>query len=125
MAESPRQQGEIALGPHMKSSTNSAHSTDCRLKPADLSQLERVKQLLRLLNDPYVGPYRLKETVTQIPVFSARCLREAAQARPQAEIEDIEYALSVIGNRGVEKVLLELLEDMTILKAEIDAQKRK
>ena len=109
----------------MKPSTTQTRSTDCRLKPADLSQLDQVKQLLRLLNDPYVGPYKLKETISRIPVFSARCLREAAQSRPHSEVEDIEYALNVIGNRGVEKVLLELLEDMTILKAELDAQKAK
>jgi hypothetical protein len=98
---------------------------DCKIRPTDLGRLDLVKDLLSLLNDPYVGPYKLAETITNFPVFAARCRREAALSRPRSEVEDIERALNVIGNRGIEKVLLELLEDMTILKADLDAAKSK
>ena len=110
---------------HVKSKTFQARGDDCKISPADLKRLDSVKELLGLLNDPYVGPYKLAETITHIPVFAARCRREAALFRPRTEVEDIERALNVIGNRGIEKVLLELLEDMTILKADLDGCKRR
>ena len=108
-----------------KSKTFQTRSDDCKIRPADLQRLGLVKDLLALLNDPYVGPYKLAETIEHIPVFAARCRREAALFRPRSEVEDIERALNVIGNRGIEKVLLELLEDMTILKADLEGRQAK
>jgi hypothetical protein len=110
---------------HTKSKTFQTRNEDCKVRPTDLQRLSLVKDLLGLLNDPYVGPYKLAETITHIPVFAARCRREAAMSRPRSEVEDIERALNVIGNRGIEKVLLELLEDMTILKADLDGREAK
>jgi len=98
---------------------------DCRVQPSDLKRLHMVRELLRLLNDPYVGPLKLSETVANIPVFAARCRREAALFRPRSEVAQIDRALNVIGNRGIEKVLLELLEDLTILKSDIESQQGK
>ncbi len=95
----------------------------CRVRPEDLKRLDQVKELLRVLNDPYAGPAKLLDTVNHIPVFAARCRREAALHRPRNEVENIERALHVLGTRGIEKVLLELLEDLTILHAELDAKK--
>ncbi len=103
-----------------KSKTFTVKGDDCRLQPADLKRLDLVRELLSLLNDPYVGPYKLAETVEAIAVFAARCKREAALHRPRNEVENIERALNVLGNRGIEKVLFELLEDMTILKSELE-----
>ncbi len=108
----------------VKSKTFQTRGDDCRVSANDLKRLSLVKELLVLLNDPYVGPYKLAETITNIPVFAARCRREAALSRPRTEVEDIERALNVIGNRGIEKVLLELLEDMTVLKSDLEATRR-
>jgi hypothetical protein len=95
---------------------------DCQVKPEDLKRLNLVRELLQLLNDPYVGPMKLAETVAHIPVFAARCRKEAALYRPRAEVEQIERALNVIGTRGIEKVLLELLEDLTVLKSDLESK---
>jgi hypothetical protein len=97
----------------------------CKVTPNDLKRLGQVSELLTLLNDPYIGPYKLKDCIEKLPVLAARCRREAALHRPKSEVEQIERALNVLGNRGVEKVLLELLEDMTILKSEIDDNSQK
>jgi len=97
----------------------------CQVQPADLKRLGLVRELLQLLNDPYVGPIKLAETVAHIPVFAARCRKEAALYRPRSEVEAIERALNVIGTRGIEKVLLELLEDLTILKADLESERGK
>jgi hypothetical protein len=91
----------------------------------DLKRLDQVSELLTLLNDPYIGPYKLKDCIEKLPVLAARCRREAALHRPKNEVEQIERALNVLGNRGIEKVLLELLEDMTILKSELDVKPQK
>jgi HD-like signal output (HDOD) protein len=98
---------------------------DCRVQAADLKRLDLVRELLQLLNDPYVGPMKLSETITHIPVFAARCRREAALYRPRSEVDSIERALNVIGNRGIEKVLFELLEDLTILKSDLEGRQSK
>jgi len=96
-------------------------SGDCRVTAKDLTRLAQVKELLTLLNDAYVGPLKLAECIDQIPVFAARCCREASRLRMRSHGDKIEWALQVLGNRGVEKVLLELLEDMTILKSDLEA----
>jgi hypothetical protein len=94
---------------------------NCKVTKDDLKRLGQVSELLTLLNDPYIGPFKLTDCIEKLPVLAARCRREAALVRPRNEVEQIERALNVLGNRGVEKVLLELLEDMTILKSELDA----
>ena len=102
-----------------------AQHDDCKVHPADLKRLDLVRDLLQLLNDPYVGPFKLSDTIAHFPVFAARCRREAALYRPRPEVENIERALNVIGNRGIEKVLLELLEDLTILKSDLEGKPTK
>lgn len=104
----------------IKSKLFQSQADDCRIKRDDLKRLGQVQDLLTLLNDPYIGPYKLAECIEGLPVLAARCRREAALHRPRNEVEHIERALNVLGNRGVEKVLLELLEDMTIFKSELD-----
>lgn len=94
--------------------------TSCKVTKEDLTRLGQVNELLTLLNDPYIGPFKLKECIEKLPALAARCRREAALHRPKSEVEQIERALNVLGNRGIEKVLLELLEDMTILKSELE-----
>jgi hypothetical protein len=105
----------------IKSKQFQTQSDSCKVTPADLKRLDQLRELLSLLNDPYIGPLKLKDCVGGLPVLVARCRREAALVRPKQEVEQIERALNVLGNRGIEKVLLELLEDMTILKSELDA----
>jgi hypothetical protein len=102
-----------------------SQSDNCKVSKDDLKRLGQVSELLSLLNDPYIGPFKLTDCIEKMPVLAARCRREAALVRPKNEVEHIERALNVLGNRGVEKVLLELLEDMTILKSELEASDSK
>jgi hypothetical protein len=93
--------------------------TDCAVQAGDLRCLPLVKQVLSELNDPYTGAVRLADLVDQIPALAARCRRAARQRRPTAELDNMERTLMIIGNKGLEKVLFELLEDLTVLKAEL------
>ncbi|HMA95762.1 MAG TPA: hypothetical protein VKP30_23895 [Polyangiaceae bacterium] len=99
-----------------------SQSDECKVNREDLKRLGQVKELLTLLNDPYIGSYKLTACLDALPVLTARCRREAALHRPRAEAERIDRALSVLGNRGLEKVLLEFLEDMTILRSELESE---
>ncbi len=91
-----------------------------RAVPEDLEHLPQVEALLSALNDPYVGIPTLALLVDKIPLLRARCQREAFLLRPSWRIDNSEIALRAIGNKGLEKTLLELLEDLTVLKAELE-----
>jgi hypothetical protein len=81
-----------------------------------LKDLSNIHALLTPLNDPYANIGRL---VSAIPVLAARCAGRAIQ-RSKLEINSIDHALTLIGNKGLESELLTLLEDLTILNAERD-----
>jgi hypothetical protein len=89
---------------------------DCRVTLEHLKDLSKIQALLTALNDPYANIGRL---VSAIPVLAARCAARAIQ-RSKLEINSIDHALTLIGNKGLESELLTLLEDLTILNAERD-----
>jgi hypothetical protein len=89
---------------------------DCRVKLEHLKDLSKIQALLTALNDPYANIGRL---VSAIPVLAARCAARAVQ-RSKSDINSIDHALTLIGNKGLESELLTLLEDLTILNAERD-----
>lgn len=90
--------------------------SDCRVTLAHLQDLGKIHDLLTALNDPYANIGKL---VASIPVLAARCVTRAIQ-RSKLEINSIDHALTLIGNKGLESELLTLLEDLTVLKAETD-----
>jgi hypothetical protein len=95
--------------------------TDCTVQAGDLRCLPLVKRVLSELNDPYTGAVRLADLVERIPVLAARCRRAARQRRPMAELDNMERTLMIIGNKGLERALFELLEDLTVLKSELES----
>lgn len=90
---------------------------DCRVRKEDLEELPKIHTLLKALNDPMANIARL---VGDVRVLSARCVRRARLKALKREVPSIAYALSVIGNKGTEQELLSVLEDLTVLKAELD-----
>jgi hypothetical protein len=90
---------------------------DCRVTLNHLKDLGKIHDLLSALNDPYANIGKL---VASIPVLAARCVTRAIQ-RSKLEINSIDHALTLIGNKGLESELLTLLEDLTVLKAETDS----
>jgi len=89
-------------------------ANDCRVAVEHLKDLGKIHDLLTALNDPYANIGRL---VAAIPVLAARCVARAIQ-RSKTDINSIDHALTLIGNKGLESELLTLLEDLTVLKAE-------
>ncbi len=90
-----------------------------RVQKADLQSLEPVRSLLTALNNPYVSTTRIEQLVEQIRVLRARCVRRAMQASDAELVPSLSEALGLIGNKGLEAELLVVLEDLTILSAEI------
>jgi hypothetical protein len=90
---------------------------DCRARSEHLKDLGKIQALLHALNDPYANIGKL---VGGIAVLAARCVFRAQANSPKLEIKSIDHALTLIGNKGLESELLQLLEDLTILKSEQD-----
>lgn len=90
-----------------------------RVQKADLESLEPVRNLLTALNNPYVSTARIEQLVEQIRVLRARCVRRAMLASDSELVPSLSEALALIGNKGLEAELLVVLEDLTILSAEI------
>lgn len=88
------------------------------MRPEDLENFDALHRLLLVLNDPYAGGNNLAGLIHEIPVLEARLIRTARLKKGHLDVESIELALHVLGNRGLETELLQLLEDMTIAKAE-------
>jgi HD-like signal output (HDOD) protein len=94
---------------------------DCEVGQDDLQHLGRVHDLLSALNDPYVSRRKIEMLTAYSKVLTARVIRHA-RAR-QRTIDSLGAALTLIGNRGLETVLLQFLEDLTMYKGQLDAAK--
>lgn len=118
VTRSPRAAPELpaAAGPPVESRPGKLDVA--RVTPADLAHIDDFLKLLRALDDPLVSTEHLCAHVVAIPVLATRCIHRASSAR--CPIQSLGPALGRIGNHGLETVLLEVLEDLTILKAELE-----
>jgi hypothetical protein len=93
---------------------------DTKVQPKHLKDLDKIHELLRALNDPYAAGKNIGTLVGRIPILVARCVQRAASRSTKIEINNIEHAITLIGNRGLESELFDLLEDLTLLKSKLD-----
>jgi HD-like signal output (HDOD) protein len=93
---------------------------ECKVTLKHLAELPKITELLRALNDPMAGGKNVGKLVTRIPVLAARLVDRALSRSRKKEIYSIDQALNMLGNRGLESELLQLLEDLTIKKAEAE-----
>ena len=94
----------------------------CQVTAADLKRLDAIHQLLEALRDPLASSKLVEHRVKQIPVLTARMIRFAQRNHPARNVTTLGGALGIVGNRGLEAVLLELLEDLTVLRADLEGQ---
>ena len=92
-------------------------------QPEDLHHLAALHGILGALNDPAAGIHQLKEYCARLPSLGNRILAAAEISRPGRDVMDLRFALAVLGNRGLGEVLLQYLEDLTILKADLEEQR--
>jgi hypothetical protein len=93
---------------------------DTKVQPKHLKDLDKIHELLRALNDPYAAGKNIGHLVGKIPILVARCIHRAASRSSKIEINSLDHAITLIGNRGLESELFDLLEDLTMLKSKLD-----
>ena len=100
----------------------SAGESDESLTPTrdDLAHLPALHAILSALNDHAAGVGQLVEPCEELPVLGARLIAAARRQAPTRAVDTVARAMTLLGNRGFEAVLLQYLEDLTILKADLD-----
>jgi HD-like signal output (HDOD) protein len=94
--------------------------SECKITLKHLSELPKIVELLQTLNDPLAGGKSVGKLVTKIPVLAARLVDRALSQSRKKEIASVDQAINMIGNRGLETELMNLLEDLTIKKSEAE-----
>jgi hypothetical protein len=92
---------------------------DIKVQAKHLGELDKIHALLSALNDPYASK-NIGNLVGKIQILAARCIHRAASRSSKIEINSLDHAITLIGNRGLESELFDLLEDLTMLKSKLD-----
>jgi hypothetical protein len=95
-----------------------------RVTVADLDRISVVQSLLAALNDPRAGADILARHIAGIPVLKARVAQRFAQDHPNRTKHEGAQQIALLGNRVLEAILLELLEDLVTLHSEVEPAKR-
>ena len=91
---------------------------------ADLGRIDEISALLSTLNDPSAGADALARHVQSIPVLKERiAIRFARRTTVRAVRADVAQQIALLGNRVLESVLLELLEDIVSLHSETQPER--
>lgn len=90
----------------------------------DLARIDAIQSLLRTLNDPRAGADVLARHIGAIPVLRARVERRFARHYPNLTKHELSQQIALLGNRQLEAILGELLEDLVMLHAEVEPAKR-
>jgi hypothetical protein len=91
---------------------------------ADLGRITVVQSILKILNDPRAGADVLSRQIAGIPVLKARVAQRFGQNHPNRAHVDLAQQIALLGNRTLEGILFELLEDIVALHSEIEPSKR-
>ena len=91
---------------------------------ADLGRIGAIQTLLKTLNDPKAGADILARQIQAIPVLTARVERRFMRHHPNFTKHNLAQQVALLGNRMLEGILLELLEDIIVLHSEVEPAKR-
>lgn len=87
------------------------------LSPADLGRLPVLHDLLATLNDRNASACAVARHIMKFPALEARLSLEFLKVRPRERLPSLTEQIAVVGNREVERTLLQLLEELTELSA--------
>lgn len=92
------------------------------VSPADLGRLADLHAILFALGDPAAAIPRVAALCAALPPLAHRLMALARRRAPVRRAPaDLPAALAIVGNRGLEEVLLGLLEDLTVLKYDLES----
>jgi hypothetical protein len=94
-----------------------------RVKPEDLQHLQVLHSMLRVLNDTLAGAPEIAQHVERFPTLKARVIRQFAKGSKKRPLPPLAQQIAALGNRQFEEMLFTLLEDLTMLQAELDPGK--
>jgi hypothetical protein len=103
------------MSPYRSSSVPAPLRTD--VCSDDLRHLDVVQRILALLNEPAASAAELSRLIEAMPVLAAR-LGARFTARMSGRTATSTSELAFLGNRELEAILLQLLEDLTDLRAQ-------
>jgi hypothetical protein len=93
-----------------------------QVRRSDLTRLGVLHDLLRVLNDPLAGAQQIAMHVGRLPCLRARVTRRFAERLTGRAIPTLPEQVAALGNRALEVILLSLLEDLTELRSESEAE---
>lgn len=96
----------------------------CMVTIADLKRIDDISALLLTFNDPRAGADVLSRHVERIPVLKARVLRKFEANHPGRKTREIGQMIALLGNRQLESILFELLEDIVALSSTVASPSR-
>lgn len=87
---------------------------------SDLRHLAVVRRILALLDEPAASAKALAKLIDEMPVLAARLGERfvSSSLRYEETTTTTQSELAFLGNRHLESVLFQLLEDLTMLSAE-------
>jgi hypothetical protein len=100
--------------------TSPVREDPTRVTAQDLQRIDQISSLLSTLNDPRAGADALARHVSAIPVLEARIAARFAQDYPNRKKPGNGQQIALLGNRVLESILLELLEDIITLHSEVE-----
>jgi hypothetical protein len=90
-----------------------------RVTARDVARLDVLQRLLTILNDPQASAGSLARHVEQSSVLSARVEARFCLRNPNRTPPSLVQQIAILGNREIEALLLELLEDIIVFHSEI------
>ncbi|MGD0677185.1 MAG: hypothetical protein ABSC94_17350 [Polyangiaceae bacterium] len=94
---------------------------EVRITNADLRAIDQISALLATLNDPRAGADALARHVEAIPALKHRIAVRFARRVTSRGRSEVAAQIALLGNRVLESILLELLEDLVTLASETRA----
>ena len=97
---------------------------ELQVSAADVGRIDVLQSLLATLNDPRASAHALARDAERFPVLQARIeVRYRSRASGAQGIRLAEQ-IARLGNRELEGILLELLEDLVVVGSELQELRR-
>ncbi len=111
--------------PPPRESRPSPKESELVVSPADVERIDVLQSLLTTLNDPRASATALARDAERLPVLRARIeVRYRARSASNYAPPRLSEQIGRLGNRELEGILLELLEDVVIVGSELAEVRR-
>jgi hypothetical protein len=94
-------------------------AADLQVAAGDLEHIDILQALLATLNDPRASAGQLVRHIQQSRVLSSRIEARFCQRQANREVPGLTEQIALLGNREIESVLLQLLEDIIELASQM------